>query len=128
VPSVSSLWRWWTLRETDEIVDRGLHSPLYARAVPDATHRGEGRNDGCGDFVHFDFKIKDGILVACGHQCKACVLTTAMADFVCEALEGQTPDFVRTLNLFKLMGIPVGPERRDCILVVDRVLRVSLHL
>lgn len=113
---------------TDDIVDRGLHSPLYAGVLPDATHTGEGRNDGCKDFVRFDFKITDGKIVAARHTCKACVLTTAMADFVCEALEGQTPDFARTLNLLKIIGIVIGPARRECIDVVQRVLNVSLHL
>lgn len=116
------------MRESEEIVDRGMTAPLYTGAVPDATYRGEGKNDGCGDFVHFDFKIENGIVVAARHQCKACVLTTALADFVCEALEGQTPDFARSLDCFKLIDIPVGPSRRECILVVQRVMNVSLHL
>lgn len=116
------------MREHDDIVERGMNAPLYAGVVPDATHRGEGRNDGCGDFVHFDFKIEAGTVVAARHQCKACVLTTALADYLCELLEGQTPDFARSLDPFRVIDIPIGPQRRDCILIVQRVMNVSLRL
>jgi NifU-like protein involved in Fe-S cluster formation len=117
---------------TDEIVDRGLHCPLYAECLPGATHTGDGRNDSCGDHVQFDFEINGGVITKARHTCKACVLTTAMADFVCEALEGQTPDFVSTIDPFKMIGIAIGPNRRECITVVIRAaakaLNVPVHL
>ena len=106
---------------TDDLIDR-WQSPLYTGTLPDASCTGAGRNESCGDIVAFDFKIEGGIIVACRHTCKACVLTSAMADLFAEALEGQTPNFVRTLDPFKIIGIPIGPTRRDCILIVQRVV------
>lgn len=105
-----------------------MSAPLYAGTVPGASHTGEGRNQDCKDFVHFDFKIEGNLIVAVRHTCKACVLTTAMADFLAETLEGKAQDHLKTIDPFKLMGIPILPQRRECIQLPYEVARVSLHL
>lgn len=113
----------------DDIVERGMNAPLYAGVLADATHRGARRNEGCQDFVHFDFKINEvGLITEARHKCKACVLTTAMADILCEAMEMRKPIVVSTLDPFRLIGIPIGPNRRECILVAWEALHDALKI
>ena len=86
---------------TDDIVDRGLHSPQYAGVLPDATHTGEGRNDGCKDFVHFDFKIVDGKIVAPGgvsFRSEAQLAAQMTAEKKVEEFGGKAADLVDLLG------------------------------
>lgn len=114
------------MRDREEIVERGMSAPLYAGIVPGATHTGEGRNQDCKDFVHFDFKIEGNLILAVGHKCKACVLTTAMADLLAEALEGKSPEFLQTIDPIQFIGIHVSPQRRECILLPYEVAKSGL--
>lgn len=114
------------MRDREEIVERGMSAPLYGGVVPDASHRGEGRNADCKDFVHFDFKIEGSLVIAVRHTCKACVLTTAMADFLAEALEGKETLILKSIDPFHLIGIPVSPQRRECILLPYEVAKSAL--
>jgi hypothetical protein len=111
-------------RDREEIVERGMSAPLYAGIVPDASHTGEGRNKDCKDFVHFDFKIEGNLILAVRHICKACVLTTAMADFLAEALEGKKPVFLKEIEPFAFMGIPIL-RNGECILLPWEVAKAT---
>ena len=112
----------------EEILERGMQAPLYAGVLTDATHRGEGRNRDCGDLVHFDFKIVNGVITHARHSCQACVLTTAMTDCLCELVEGKTLESIKLPDPFSVFREPILPQRRECIQLPWELARVSLHL
>ncbi len=115
-------------RDSDDIVDRGLHCPLFAGGLETATHRGDSANSTCNDRVHFDVEIKNDVIVAMSHTCQACVVTAALADFLCEAAIGKAPSEVKSMSLFELMGISILPARRECIHVVGRAFDAAFHI
>lgn len=105
----------------DDIIER-WQNPMF-----DAEHtaekfrkmgytRGQATQPICGDLVNIYLKTKDGIVEDIRHECMACTLTTAAADIMCETIFGKPVD--TELDLIKLVGIPVGVNRRNCILCV----------
>lgn len=111
----------------DDLVER-WESPSYAGVLPDATHRMEGRGRTCDDHVILEARIAGNLILEIKHTCKACVLTTATADLLCELLQaGQPlPD-----DPFKWIGVHVASNRAGCILLpynLAKELYVSLHL
>jgi NifU-like protein involved in Fe-S cluster formation len=112
---------------SDEIVER-WKAPLYKGRLASPTHTATGRGKACDDVVNFDVEIKGNLIVGIKFQATACVMTTAMADILAETVEGQSIEFVRSLDPFALFGLPVTALRRGCITLPLEVLRVSLHL
>jgi NifU-like protein involved in Fe-S cluster formation len=111
----------------EEIIDRAFQ-PDYDSEGPDAGYLDRGYTIGyatqpiCGDivkvFVKFQEVVRGGVsglvIEDARHQTQACTLTTAAADIMCEILIGKNADF--KINLIEVLGIPVGVNRRQCVL------------
>lgn len=75
-----------------EIILRHHKSPQNCRALPDASHRSQGRNPVCGDEVEIYLKIEDGRINGVTFQGQACAITRASASMLTEALIGKTTE------------------------------------
>lgn len=107
----------------EEIIDRAFQ-PEYDAVGPDSGYLDRGYRIGyatqpiCGDIVKVFIKfqeVESGLVIEDAvHQTQACTLTTAAADMMCEMLIGKDADF--KINLIEVLGIPVGVNRRQCVL------------
>ncbi|MCC5841183.1 MAG: SUF system NifU family Fe-S cluster assembly protein [Opitutales bacterium] len=73
-----------------EIILRHHKSPHNCRALPEASHRSQGRNPVCGDEVEIYLNIEGGHIRGVTFQGQACAITRASASMLTEALLGKT--------------------------------------
>jgi NifU-like protein involved in Fe-S cluster formation len=113
----------------DDIVDR-WQNPLYnVKPGVDLTEyaKGEFFNPMCGDTCTIYARVAGGVVIDCLHETKACTITTCCADLLCEARIGHPVDF--EINLFEILGIAVGVNRRMCVITPERAFdECSKHL
>lgn len=76
----------------------------------------------CGDEIHFDISINNGLITEIGFWGEACVLTLATAAMLAERFHWKRPE---EIDPFVLIGVPVTRNRRECVLLPWRVLCIS---
>ena len=72
-------------------------SPTHARRPDAITAQARGDNPMCGDRVTIFIRQTHDTVAAAGFEARGCEITTASADLMCEAVEGQTPDQIRAM-------------------------------
>lgn len=55
------------------------------------------------------------------HQTEGCTICCCAADLLCEHMIGKPVDF--EINLFELLGVPIGTNRRQCVLTPLKALK-----
>ena len=78
------------------ILDHTKH-PRNFGTLEHATHRAQGRNPLCGDYLALFLEIADGRLHDVRFAGKGCAISTASASLLTEALKGATPDEAHAL-------------------------------
>lgn len=120
----------------EEIIDR-WHTPLFVATIDNVFKRGElytigsAQNPVCGDsctmFAKLQLVAESGLLkvIDARHITRGCTIITAAADILCEKMIGQRPDF--EINLFEILEIPIGRNRRQCVLTPIQAFKEALQ-
>ena len=109
------------------IVDRAKH-PLHAGRLSEPTVAGRGANAFCGDEVELEAQVEDGTIMAMAHQCRACSICSASADFLAEYAIGKPLSEVLKLTpeeIQAMLDIPLSPVRLKCALLALETLRAA---
>ncbi|MDY7078656.1 MAG: SUF system NifU family Fe-S cluster assembly protein [Chloroflexota bacterium] len=115
---------------------------LYRENILD--HYGNPRNEGtlehpdiscewdnpvCGDVVRLDIQLNDGRVSEARFRGQGCVISMASASMFTEEILGKTVEELKALqdeDVFKMLGITLGPARAKCGLLPLRVLHEGL--
>jgi nitrogen fixation NifU-like protein len=116
---------------------------LYREHILD--HYGNPRNQGrldnpditcewdnpvCGDVAKLDLRLKDGRVSEARFDGSGCVISMASASMFTEKVLGMTVEELKGLqeeDIFKMLGITLGPARANCGLLPLRVLQAGLE-
>ena len=107
-----------------EVILDHYRSPRNRGALDDATTHADGNNPLCGDEIHLDLMIDDGVITAVGAVGQGCSISQSSASMMTDAIKGKRIDEVRELTAkFKgMMDIESGddpgldPERPGAVL------------
>jgi nitrogen fixation NifU-like protein len=92
--------------------------------APDMSSK--GYNPSCGDMVSIQAKVHQGNIVALAFMGHGCVISQAAASLVTEHCLNKSVEYVQNLScemVMTLLGIPLGPVRVQCALLVRDALR-----
>ncbi len=104
-------------------------NPLYRGTIPSPDFASNLDNPSCGDAISFSGKIKDGKITAIKFEGTGCMLSQAAASILCGlALKQTIADLLnlKSEEIVKLMGIDVGPNRMQCIVLPLHALQKGL--
>lgn len=78
------------------------------------------QNPSCGDQIHIEGRIKDGVITELAFVGSGCILSQAVASMVTESCTGKTIEQVVAFDkdfVVGLIGTHVGPTRLRCALL-----------
>jgi len=85
---------------------------------------GRAENLLCGDSCVMYIKVDDKIISDARHTTNGCTITCVCADLLCEHIIGKPIDI--EINLFELLGISIGINRRQCVITPQKALEQCL--
>jgi nitrogen fixation NifU-like protein len=88
------------------------------------------QNPSCGDQIHIEGRIDNGIITALGFVGSGCILSQSVASMVTESCTGKTIEQVLAFNkdfVVSLIGTHVGPTRLRCALLSLSALQLGLR-
>lgn len=90
-------------------------NPRHHRRLEHASHTAEGHNPLCGDRIHLDLVVEDGVIRDVGFEGSGCAISTAAASLMTSAVLGKTTGEAEKLfEAFHAMvvdpGAPTDPE------------------
>ena len=95
---------------------------------PDISY--EEDNPLCGDKIHMDLKIEDGIIEDIRFHGYGCTISQAAASMLTEEIKGKPVEEVKKLtrdDILEMLGIPLGPVRLKCGLLALKVLKAGIY-
>lgn len=120
----------------EDIIDRSFEPQFAGPPLPEFLVewlRGEAINPVCGDtcimYVKLELvgHIEGGVsrrIVDARHVSEGCTICQASADILCQNVIGQKIDV--QINLFHILAIPIGINRRQCVVTPQRALTEAL--
>ena len=91
---------------------------------------GQMANSACGDSVSFQAYIQENKIIALKFQASGCVISQATASLLTERCIGQALTTVTSFtkdDILALVGIPLGPTRLRCALLLLEALQTSIN-
>ncbi len=115
----------------EHILDHYRH-PRNQGTLEGADISCEQNNPVCGDVVRIDVRLRDGRVSEVRFSGRGCVISMSSASMLTEEILGKTVEELKALrdeDMFKMLGITLGPVRAKCGLLPLRVLQEGLaHL
>ncbi|HEY67747.1 MAG TPA: SUF system NifU family Fe-S cluster assembly protein [Thermoflexia bacterium] len=115
----------------EHILDH-YHHPRNKGTLENADISCELDNPVCGDVVRLDVRLEDGRVSEARFDGRGCVISMASASMLTEEIRGKTVEELKALrdeDMFRILGITLGPVRAKCGLLPLRVLQRGLaHL
>jgi len=115
----------------EHILDH-YHHPRNKGMLENADISCELDNPVCGDVVRLDVRLEDGRVSEARFDGRGCVISMASASMLTEEIRGKTVEELKALrdeDVFRMLGITLGPVRAKCGLLPLRVLQRGLaHL
>lgn len=94
------------------------------------THQAESANLSCGDTLHMEISVKNGILETVRFEGAGCAISQASASILAEYAQGKSSDTMLSFSmedLLALLGIELSPVRLKCALLSLETLRKALR-
>ena len=104
-------------------------NPRNQGTLEDADISCEWDNPVCGDVVRLDIRLNDGRVSEARFSGQGCVISMASASMLTEEILGRTVEELKALqdeDVFRMLGVTLGPVRAKCGLLPLRVLQSGL--
>ncbi len=104
-------------------------NPRNQGTLEDADISCELDNPVCGDVVRLYIRLTDGRVSEARFDGSGCVISMASASMFTEEIQGKTVEELKALqdeDVFRMLGITLGPVRAKCGLLPLRVLQNGL--
>ncbi|MFL5734412.1 MAG: Fe-S cluster assembly sulfur transfer protein SufU [Chloroflexia bacterium] len=112
----------------EEILDH-YKNPRNFGTLEDADIRVDANNPLCGDRLHMDLKVKDGVVQDVAFTGRGCAISQASASMLTEDLVGKPLEELAGLtrqDILDNLGIEVSYARMKCALLSLGLLRLAL--
>ena len=113
-----------------EIILEHYKNPSNRGQIADATFSHEEDNPLCGDRIHIDLLVKDGVVTDAKFSGRGCAISQASADMLLDEIIGKPLADAQHLDkqaILDLIGIPLTPARLKCALLSLKVLKVGAY-
>ncbi|MCX7681974.1 MAG: iron-sulfur cluster assembly scaffold protein [Anaerolineae bacterium] len=103
--------------------------PRNEGVLEDADISHQRDNPLCGDMIRLDIRLKDGVVEEARFSGRGCVLSIAAASMLTEEIVGRSVaelEAYQDEDIFRLLGITLGPVRARCALLPLQVLKEGL--
>jgi nitrogen fixation NifU-like protein len=104
-------------------------NPRNRGTLDDADVSCEWDNPMCGDVVRIDLRMENGRVSEARFGGQGCVISMASASMLTEEILGKTIEELKALqdeDMFRILGVPLGPARAKCGLLPLQVLQKGL--
>lgn len=105
-------------------------NPPHRGHMDEPTSEGDGANAMCGDQIHLQLKIADGVICDAKFSGDACAVSTIASSLLSEHIIGKIVDEARALDkekLLELIGINLSTSRVKCATLVLSALQGALE-
>ena len=112
----------------EEILDHYKH-PRNFGELEDATIRVDANNPLCGDRLHMDLKVEDGVVQDVAFTGRGCAISQASASMLTEEMVGKPLEELAKMtrqDILDNLGIEVSYARMKCALLSLGLLRLAL--
>ncbi len=113
----------------EQIIDHYQHPRNYGTLDnPDISY--EEDNPVCGDHLHIDLRVKDGVVAEARFNGHGCSISQASASMLIESIIGKPLEEVRQIDkqqILEMLGIQLGPVRLKCALLSLKVLKAGAY-
>jgi nitrogen fixation protein NifU and related proteins len=112
----------------DHILDH-YHNPRHSGSLDCATHESDVRNPSCGDVLHFELKVTDGVLEKIAWTGQGCAISQASASLLSETIVGKNQEELLAKTpeeILKILEIPLSPGRLKCGILSLEALHAAL--
>ena len=113
-----------------EIILEHYKHPAHRGEIPNATISHEEDNPLCGDRIHIDLLVKDGMVEDVKFSGRGCAISQAAADMLLDEIKGKTLAEAQQIDkqaILDMIGIPLTPARLKCALLSLKVLKVGAY-
>lgn len=103
--------------------------PNYRGTLTTATNRIDGHNPFCGDRIHLDLQITDGMIEDARYQGEMCFVSSIGAEFLLEAVIGKsvaTAQAIDQQQLLALLQLNLSTSRIACATLALKALQEAL--
>jgi nitrogen fixation NifU-like protein len=84
-------------------------NPRHHHRLDHPSHSADGHNPLCGDRIHLDLKVEDGVIRDVGFEGSGCAISTAAASLMTSAVIGKTvAEAERLFDAFHAMVVDPG--------------------
>jgi nitrogen fixation protein NifU and related proteins len=104
-------------------------NPRNAGHLEHPTAQADGVNPLCGDELHVELLVNDGIVEDVRYEGRGCAISQAAASMLSDQIKGRPVSEVQGLgkdDVLEELGIPLTPIRLKCALLSVGVLKVAL--
>jgi nitrogen fixation NifU-like protein len=105
--------------------------PRNAGSLPHATVRFDDSNSLCGDTIHVDLDVRDGVIVAARFSATGCAVSQAGASMLFERIEGMRSDAVLAMHKDEILeefGSALSVSRVKCALLALSAVKKALGI
>ncbi|MDD5084339.1 MAG: iron-sulfur cluster assembly scaffold protein [Candidatus Moranbacteria bacterium] len=113
----------------EQILDH-FHNPRHYGILDHPTHQSDTKNISCGDALHMDIIVKDGIIRDIGFYGNGCAISQASASLLAEYICHKPVAEAKALkkgDVEKLIGIDLSPNRLKCAILSLETLHKALN-
>ncbi len=111
------------------LLDHYKHPRNYG-SIADADISHEEGNPLCGDELHFDIRLNNGMIEEIKFQGRGCAISMAAASILTEMVKGKSLEEARSIQkeeMLKALYIPIGPTRMKCALLALKVFKAGAY-
>lgn len=129
-----------------EVILDHSKAPRNSGKLADATHCADGHNPLCGDTIHLELLVEDGVVMDVRFSGSGCAISTASASIMTEAVKGKTVEEIERMfqevraaftrddaelpddgSLAALQGVKNYPMRVKCATLAWHALHSALQ-
>lgn len=112
----------------EQILDH-YHNPRHYGILDHPTHQSDTKNISCGDALHMDIIVKDGIIEDIGFYGNGCAISQASASLLTETVYGKSiaeAEQLKAEDMTQLIGIELSPNRLKCAILSLETLHKAI--
>jgi nitrogen fixation NifU-like protein len=112
-----------------EIILDHYQNPRCHGCLEHPTHHADAKNLSCGDELHMDISVKDGIIEDVRWTGTGCAISQASASLLAEHVLGKSAAEAADLakeDVLALLGLELSPNRLKCALLSLETLHKTL--
>lgn len=106
-----------------------FHHPSHQGKLSEATHSFGANNPTCGDQIHIDMLIKNGVIKDVAFRGEGCAISQAAVSMLLEKIAQENVTELQKMtadDITSLLGVELSPNRLKCALLSLEVAQKAL--